>query len=160
MLVGNQTNYYPNGNLYNILKIEDLDYRYYDRYYSGYFAASGNNYKVQVLQLRDSTGNLLAVNGTGHVVIFGEDFKQVLEEGDLKNDKKELKWEGLIADSGKFYCVFHKDVLKTGTSIMNSGNHYLFKQVSARPVFGDGQDAFYLFIKKNLQYPDRRESAM
>jgi TonB family protein len=152
--VDNVTHYYPNGNLYDILKIEDLNSGYYDRYFHGYFTGNGYNYKVQVVQLRDSVGNLLAVNGTGHVIVFDDDFKNVLEEGDLKNDKKEGEWRGLVNDSGKFVCVFHRDVLKSGTSYMKSGNRYTFKKVNVDPVFSDGVDAFYLFIKKNLQYPE------
>ena len=153
-LIGTVTNYYPNGKLYNILKVDDLNSGYYSRYYTGYFQDPWNSYKLQVVELRDSTGNLLTVNGTGHVVIFDDDFKKVIQEGDLKNNKKEGEWRGPIADSGKFICVFHKDVLKSGVSYMKSGKHYNFTQVNVNPVFSDGMPAFYLFIKKNLQYPE------
>jgi TonB family protein len=157
-LVGSITNYYPNGKLYNILKIEDLNYGYYNRfyngYYGGYFSDPVYGYKWQVVELRDSTGNLLAANGTGHVIIFDEDFKKAVVEGDLKNNKKEGEWKGPIADSGKFVCVFHKDDLKSGISYMKSGKRYTFKQVNTKAVFSDGMDSFYLFIKKNVQYPE------
>jgi len=152
--VGEIKNYYPNGKLYNIVKIQDLYSGYYSRYYNGYYSDPGYSYKIQVIELRDSTGNLLAMNGTGHVIIFDEDFKKVLQEGDLKNNKKEGEWRGLIADTGSFICVFHKDELKSGISYLKSGRHYTFKQIDVKPMFSDGMDAFYLYIKKNLQYPE------
>ncbi|MGZ3876362.1 MAG: TonB family protein [Mucilaginibacter sp.] len=152
--VGEITDYYPNGKLYNIIKIQDLNSGYYSRYYNGYYTDPGYSFKVQVIELRDSTGNILATNGTGHVVIFDEDFKKVLLEGNLKNNKKEGEWRGLIADSGSFICVFHKDELKSGLSYLKSGKHYTFKEIDVRPVFSDGMDAFYRYIKKNLQYPE------
>ena len=153
-LIGTATNYYPNGKIYNILKFEDLSYGYYSRYYQGYLPGLGYNYKIEVVELRDSTGNILATNGTGHVIVFDDDFKKVLEEGDLKNNKKEGEWRGPIADSGKFVCTFHKDELKSGISYMKSGSHYSFKQVNVKAEYSDGMAAFYLFLKKNLQYPE------
>jgi TonB family protein len=151
--VGSLTKYYPNGNLYDIFKIEDLN-SYYNRFYNGNLPDPRYGYKLQVMELRDSTGNLLTVNGTGHVVIFDEDFKKVVEEGNLSNNKKEGEWRGAIADSGKFICTFHRDVLKSGISFMKSGNHYSFKQIETAAVFSDGMDAFPIFIRKNLQYPE------
>ncbi len=152
-LTGSAINYYPNGKLYDILKITDFN-NGYSGYYNGDLRDPGYYYNVQVVELRDSTGNLLAANGTGHVVVFDDDFKKVLEEGDLYKNKKEGEWKGLIADSGKFICIFHKGVLKSGISYMKSGHHYTFNQAHAMPVFSDGMDAFYIFLRKNLQYPE------
>lgn len=143
-LFGSQTNYYPNGKLYSILKI--------DNPYYGFYAYRG--YRVQIIELRDLKGNLLASNGTGHVIIYDDDFKNVLNEGDLKNNKREGQWRGSIADSGAYICTYHKDELKSGISYMKSGNHYKFDQIDVRAVFSDGRDAFYFFLKKNLQYPE------
>jgi TonB family protein len=153
-LTGTVTNYYPNGKLYFTSKVEDLTSGYYSRYYTGYSQSPWYGYKIHVVELRDSTGKLLVENGTGHVVVFDDDFKRVVEEGDLKNNKKEGEWRGTIADSGRFICVYHKDDLKSGISYMKSGSHYTFKEVNTKAVFSDGMDSFYLFIKKNLQYPE------
>ncbi|HVS90499.1 MAG TPA: TonB family protein [Mucilaginibacter sp.] len=155
MMTGTVTNYYPNGKLYNILKIDDLDNFYGDNYFNNTFLFNAYRYKAEVVEMRDSTGNLLAKNGTGHVVIFDNNCKQVLEEGEMKNGKRDGEWKGRIADSGEFVCTFHRGELKSGTSYMRSGNRYNFKQLATRPIFSDGgMDAFYLFIKKNLQYPE------
>ena len=153
-LTGTVTHYYPNGKFYYSLNIEDQNYGYFDQYYRGYLSNPAYGYKLQIIEFRDSTGNLLASNGTGHITLFDEDFKKVTEEGDLNKNKKEGEWKGLIADSGRFTCIFHKDELKSGTSYINSGNRYNFKKLYVNPVFSDGMDAFYIFIKKNLQYPE------
>jgi len=153
ILVGSITGYYPNGKLYDILKIEDLYNRYY-RYYNGYFPDPRYDYKMKVVEMRDSTGKLLAANGTGHAIIFDEDFKTILQEGDIHDDKKEGEWKGKFADSAEYVCTFHKDVLKSGVTYTTSGNRYNFKQVDTKAVFSDGPDAFTLFVKKNIQYPE------
>jgi TonB family protein len=151
-IVGEVTLYYPNGQLYATLKAEDINNSYYSRYYNGLFVTP--RYKMQVVEMRDSTGKVLAVNGTGHVVVFDDDFKKVIEEGDMNKGKKEGDWRGMIADSGRYICTFHKDVLKSGISYMKSGHRYTFKQIEVGPVYSDGTDAFNLFIKKNVQYPE------
>jgi TonB family protein len=150
--VGVITNYYPNGKLYNVLKISEDFSGYYDRYYHGPSSNSNDRYKVKVMELRDSTGNLLAENGKGHIIIYDDEYKKVLEEGDLDDNKKEGLWRGLIADTGKYICVYHKDEIKSGTSYMKSGKRYSFLHFEVNPVFSDGMPAFYAFIKKNLQY--------
>jgi len=130
-------------------------------YTNWYFSGTARNpwygYKVQTVELRDSTGNLLADNGNGHVVVFDDDFNKVVE-GDIRKNKKEGEWRGVIADSGKFICVYHKDLLKSGISYMKSGHHYSFKEIFTNPDFSDGMQAFYLFIKKNLQTLNQQKS--
>jgi TonB family protein len=147
---GIQTKYYPNGKLYEITNFKDL----IDRYYPGYLPGPMDYYKIQVVELRDSTGKLLVSNGTGHLLTFDEDFKKIIEEGDIKNNKLEGEWRGLIADSGRYICTFHKNELKSGISYMKSGHHYSFKNFEERAVFSDGNDAFFTFIKKNIKYPE------
>jgi TonB family protein len=136
------------------LNVEDLTPDPYNRYYTGYSETPWYSYKLKIAELRDSTGNLLVEKGTGHVVAFDDDFKKVLEEGDIKNNKKEGEWRGPIADSGKFICVYHNDKLKSGVSYMKSGSHYNFKQLHTDAVFKDGIAAFQLFIRNNLQFPE------
>jgi len=147
---GIDTKYYPNGKLYNIRSFKDLS----DRYYLGYHLDLMESYKIQMLELRDSTGKLLVSNGTGHIQIFDEDFKNIVEEGDIKNYKLEGEWRGAIADSGRYICTFHNNELKSGISYMKSGHHYTFKKFEERAVFSDGDAEFFKFIKKNTEYPE------
>jgi TonB family protein len=146
---GIETKYYPNGKLYEIRNFKDLSERYNPGFYPG---GTIDGYKIQMVDLRDSTGKLLVSNGTGHILIFDEDFKKIVEEGDIRNYKLEGDWRGLIADSGKFICTFHNNELKSGISYMKSGHHYNFKSLEESAVFSDGQVAFNKFIKKNVQY--------
>jgi len=146
---GIATNYYPNGNLYSIIKVEVL--RNQNSLYSPYTILT---YKSQIIELRDSTGKVLVAKGTGHVMFFDEDFKSILEEGNISDNKREGEWKGSIADSGKYVCFFHKDEIKSGISYMKSGNHYTFNKIQTSAEFSDGQAEFLPFIKKNLQYPE------
>jgi len=143
---GIQTTYYPNGKLYQIMNIKDQGYSYY--------LGPRDEYKTEAVEVRDSTGKILVSNGTGHIILFDDDFKKIIEEGDIKNSKKEGEWRGEIADSGKFICTFHKGEFKSGVSYMKSGHHYEFKQIYQRPAFGDWPGAFDNFIKKHLKYPE------
>lgn len=152
-LVDTVRNYYPAGHLYNTLKIDEQSSGF-DLYYNNFLLSIPYRYKSQIVELRDSTGNLLAEKGTGHHLLYDDEFKQLIEEGAIENDKKEGEWRGAIADSGKFICTFHKNEIKSGVSCMKSGHRYEFKQIYTRPAFGDFQDAFIYFIKKNLQYPE------
>ncbi len=154
LLVDTVKNYYPNGSLYNVLKIENQNAWYNDVYYDSFFRQNFYRYKLQIIELRDSTGKVLTENGNGHVLIYDDDLKNLVEEGDIKNYKKEGEWRGTIADSGKFICTFHKDELKSGVSYMKSGHHYAFKHIYEQPAFGDWPGAFNYFIKQNLKYPE------
>ncbi|MEO6849096.1 MAG: TonB family protein [Mucilaginibacter sp.] len=153
--IGFITNYYPNGQLYNRLKISRQYYPgfslyYYDDIYHTYYY----QHDVNMVELRDSTGKILIQDGNGHDLVFDDDFKQLVAEGNLKNNKREGEWRGPIADSGRFICVYHKDAIKSGVSYMKSGHHYTFNQIATETVFSDGVNAFDDFIKKNLQYPE------
>jgi TonB family protein len=151
-LMGNATYYYPSGKLYAIFKIGDNG-GYFSSFYNGYIPYNKYGYYAKIVELRDTTGKLLAANGKGHVIIFDTDFKNVVFEGDIKNDKKNGEWNGKIGDTAQFKCMFHNDDLKSGNTYTRSGKRYTFKEIEVKPQFSDGTDAFYLFIKKNLQYP-------
>jgi len=132
-IVGEELNYYPNGKLYFS---RDVD---------------GNTWKLK--ELRDSTGNVLAENGTGHIVIYDINFKNITEEGDIKNSMREGQWRGLLGDTGKYVCVFHKDVLKSGITYLKSGKQYAFKDTIVKAVFDGGISYFWSFLRENIVYP-------
>jgi len=155
-LVGSITYYYPNGKLYYILKVNSSSTEQYNTGYgySDLTNYSGYSYSGEIAELRDSTGNVLTLNGNGHILAFDDGFKKVIMEGDLKNNKKEGEWKGIASDTANFVCIFHKNELKSGTSYTKSGNHYSFTTFETQAVFSDGPTAFSEFIKKNLQYPE------
>ena len=140
---GDVTNYYPNGKLYNIIKVD---------YFESWYATFANG--VEMIECRDSTGNVLAAKGRGHFILFDEDFKTIVQEGNISDGKKEGEWRGIIADSGRYICTFHKNILKSGVSYIRSGNSYPFKQFYIQPQFDGGAEGFHEFLRKNMIYPE------
>jgi TonB family protein len=140
--IGEITNYYPNGKLYDIVEID---------YEDGYYKRSET---LKLLECRDPTGKVLASNGNGHFLFFDDNFNTIIEEGDIHHFKREGEWRGLIADSGRFVCTFHKSILKSGVSYIRSGNSYPFKEFNTAPIFDGGYQGFQDFIKRNLIFPE------
>jgi len=151
---GSFTEYYPNGKIYAVIKIEDLNY--ISNHYN-YGFNTNSNYKVKLLEMRDSTGNIIAKNGTGHIIYFDESSNKILLEGEIKNNDREGEWHGLIADSGKYTLLFHNDKLKSGISYLNSGHTYNFKKIETRAVFSDGEEAFTRFVRSNTKLPASKD---
>jgi TonB family protein len=153
---GYLTSYYPNGSIYTTLKLDpDLPNYYYYNGYSGLqntYGLNQSNLNIHVIGCRDSTDQLIAVNGTGHIIIYNDDFTKITSQGNIVNDKKDGDWNGPIADSGKFVITYHRGDIKIGTSYMKSGMQYKFKNIMTEPVFSDGMNNFYIFIKQNTVY--------
>jgi len=155
ILTGDMFNYYPDGKLYCHLKIKDaVGYSSYGTRYYRPILSSSSYYKIHIIELRDALGKLVASDGTGHVIIYDEDFNIIQEEGDIINDKREGEWKGRIADTANFTCTYHKDVFKKGITHTRSGKQYTFNAIEVLPVFSDGNEAFFIFLKKNAQYPE------
>jgi len=151
IVISDVTNYYPNGKIYNIFKV---NYEYNINHYYYYYYGSHPNSNLELIECRDSTGVVLASKGNGHYLAFDEYFTTLLGEGNVVNGKKDGEWRGLIADSGGYICTFHKNVLKSGISYIRSGHSYPFKEFETPPQFSGGDKGFYDFIKKNMIYPE------
>jgi len=152
---GYVTVYYPNGKLYNTIKVDlnDVTNNYYDVSFT--VSMQGvKTFKTEIVEERDSTGNILAAKGTGHLLFFDRGFKKIIVEGDIKKNKPEGEWKGLIADSGRFTCTFHKGDLKSGIGYLFSGKQYPFTKFATPAIFSNEPADYYAFIKKNLQYPE------
>jgi TonB family protein len=134
-LSGVITTYYPNGELFRTIKMQE-------------------NGDVSLVECRDSTGQVLALNGTGHVIVFDDDFKNIIEEGDIKDDKKNGEWRGLIGDTGRYVSVFRNGVHKSGTSYMKSGNQYTFKKIIVEPEYEGGETYLNIYLHQNMVYPE------
>jgi len=89
---GYQTSYYPNGLIYATLKLSP-DLPYYSSYYFGALqntlSFNYNNLDIHLIECRDSTAQLLAVNGTGHVIVYNNDFTKTTQEGNIVKDKRD-----------------------------------------------------------------------
>ena len=150
--------YYPNGKMYAILIAGNSGYSS-EYMIHGYLPYTGYYYKFHIAELRDSTGNVRVKNGSGHAIFYYNDLKKIVMEGDIKDDKREGEWIGPIADSGRFILNYHKDELKSGTSYIYNGHKYTFKEIVVNPRFSDGEEAFLVYVKTNIQYPESAKKA-
>jgi TonB family protein len=150
MIISNVTNYYPNGKIYNIFKV---NYEYDINHYY-YFSVRQPTSLLELVECRDSTGVIVASKGNGHFLDYDENFTTLIREGNVVDGKKDGEWRGLVADSGRFVCTFHKNILKSGVSYIRSGNSYPFKQFETEPLFINGNKSFGEFINKNMVYPE------
>ncbi len=87
-------------------------------FYRSYFPGVYYHNKIRIKELCDSLGNLLVKNGNGHAVIYNDDFKKIVIQGDLKNYKREADWTGPIGDTGKFVCTYHKMISNPAQAIL------------------------------------------
>jgi TonB family protein len=127
--------YYPKGELLTTSQLQEYN-------------------QVSLIECRDSTGNILAVNGTGHLIVFDDDFKKTVGEGDIKDGIKDGEWHGLIADSGRYVSIFRRGVFKSGTSYMKSGKQYTFNKVVVEPEFEGGMPYLYIYLTQKQIYPE------
>jgi TonB family protein len=132
-------NYFPNGVLYSTL----------------FYSQSGDSSIVYMEQLSDSTGNSLVTRGTGHAVIYDEDFKYITGQGDIKNGKYNGVWTGELrtTDTLRYKEVYAEGKMLSGESTDAKGNVYHYTTSEVKPHYKDGMDAFFNKIGKGVRYP-------
>ena len=134
---GLQTDYYTNGNIYNV-----KDYK--------------KDGKVSFVECRDSTGKVLAENGKGNWLEYGKDFKDTTAKGEIVNGLMNGVWIGKTNDSGGFRNVYEKGVLKEHDTFQKfeiSPDMYASAKPEAVPTFPGGMESLYRFLVKTLRYP-------
>ncbi|HVW97590.1 MAG TPA: TonB family protein [Mucilaginibacter sp.] len=122
---GPETEYYPNGNIYNI-----KDYQ-----------ADGS---VRFEEYRDSTGAQLAENGNGTWVEFDRAFKDTTATGKIRNGLMDGVWKGKVNDTIRFENIYVNGKMKE--------HHYWLTSVS-EPYFYGGVKALMPFLAKTIRYP-------
>ena len=158
-LEGNVTNYYPNGNRKSISNYHNgftigLITTYYP---NGNFYSSTNytsDYKAKLIECRDSTGKVLAANGTGHWLKFDERFKLVTGEGDIADSLQTGQWHGAIDSVSTYTCTFVKGEGMAGIRYVG-GQSYPFEKAEVEPEFKGGKENFYSFLSQKVKYPKR-----
>jgi TonB family protein len=130
-LTGDDVEYFPNGQPYNV-KNYDKDTTYYKECY-------------------DSTGTALAENGKGKWVGYSDDFKVITEDGQIKNGKPDGEWkivnkEGLVA-----YYQFKNGLLVLKTNDIYDGQ--IISSFGVAPKFKGGDAAFGMFLSRSVRYP-------
>ena len=132
---GDIVNYYPNGKLYTI---------------------SGFDKKLSkhvFKECRDPTGTVLAQNETGTWIQFNGDFTKIVQQGPIKNELQNGKWEEL-SDTLKHIIVYSKGEVKSGITYDNAGKAYPFKETSTEPQYKTGKEGLEDFLSRNTRFPD------
>lgn len=142
-------NFFPNGQIHTIkhfgedsVETDDVSF----------------NRSVSIQQCNDSTGKALVTNGSGHYVGYDDDYKYVNEEGDVKNGQMDGEWNGLAENKKiKFKEIYKNGHLISGIATDSTGEAKIYHQRITSPSYPDGMDAFYQFLKDNIQYPNEDE---
>ena len=130
-VVGRAVEFYPNGKLYAVTNYTNKD--------------------IFLTECRDSTGNVLAENGKGKWIQYGnDDFTKIQAEGNVENGLREGQWNGII--NFKYHLG---RVVSTSVSYTNSDDYPGFYSVEKYPGFPGGTVALGRFINSNIQYPDK-----
>ncbi|HEY0245390.1 MAG TPA: TonB family protein [Mucilaginibacter sp.] len=143
-LMGDVYDFYPNGKLHT-----------YKQYKSK--PEPGHAVEVLMLACNDSTGKVLAANGNGYYIWYSNDFKNVVEEGNIKAGLRDGKWKGSNGNE-KDLLTFEEDYnngkLIQGRSLTHQDNKsftYTIREVT--PQYPGGVNEFYKFIAQNVKYP-------
>jgi TonB family protein len=144
--VGTIYDYYPNGKLYQVTEnistqkaLNNID-----------------NGRLLVTIMRDSTGKALLNDGTGYYINYEPDFKQICEQGVLKNNLKDSIWKGrTIIDSNIYTFIenYHNGVLLSAQSIDLKGVVHHYNLRYKNPEFPGNNVAFDKYIRENIRYP-------
>jgi TonB family protein len=131
--VGQQIDYYPNGKFYSSMN---------------YFP--GN--KILFNEYRDSTGKVLAENGTGSWIQFDERFINVIAQGKIDSGMRVGEWHERYDDSITLIKTYKNGMLLT-TDTVDPWGKKVFTPVDIVPEFPGGIEAFVHFLAKNIRYP-------
>jgi hypothetical protein len=136
--------YYPNGKLYDIKTI---------------VAPGTKSERLQLNECRDSTGNVLAENGSGKWIDFldetlnGYDFAGHYIEGEVSAGIEKGKWQGDIGDSIVIIRVYKNGRLVSAKDSDISSSTGMHAKTVQIPEFPGGMQGFLKFINGNLHYP-------
>jgi TonB family protein len=147
-IVGQQYNYYPNGKLYTIIeypkttsskKAEDPD--------------ETNAYLI--ITCNDSLGKPLVIEGNGHYIGYADDFKNIFEEGLVKDKRRSGDWTG--TEDGKlkisFKEVYLNGEMESGETKDVTGYTTTYAHRMIQPQYKGGLDNFYKFLGRTIRYP-------
>lgn len=146
---GSQFEFYPNGKPYIVKKYPDSVDVYTNR--KGNFLIIGET---------DSLGAQMLADGNGYYKEYDDHFKNVTDEGPVKNGKPDGKWTGY--DEGMkvhFFEVYDNGKLVSGISTGEKGDTVKYSGArDVEPQFKGGLPAFYKYISRSVNYPDFERS--
>ncbi|MES2109002.1 MAG: TonB family protein [Bacteroidota bacterium] len=135
---GFQTDYYPNGNIYNI------------KNYNGDGA-------IVFVECRDSTGKILSEKGNGNWLEYSANFKDTTARGEIMGGLMNGEWTGMLNDTLGYSNRYFNG------NIVSHRNIYQLKpipgtytgRVDKFPTFPGGIEQFYQYLGKYIRYPAR-----
>jgi TonB family protein len=153
--------YYPTGKRKEIANyksgVKDGDsYEYYKngKLYLHKTYAAGK--ELLVLDCVDSTGKVLLANGNGTHIIYNNDFKDIIEQGEVKDGLKNGQWKGefkIPATTLTFNEEYVANKLVAGKSVDENGTTYTYTENHIFPSFKGGLAAFGHFLADVVRYP-------
>lgn len=141
-IVGDEYEFYPNGKLYVAKKYPDT-----------VSANHGNHYLLTAEN--DSLGNALVTDGNGYYKDYDSKFKNIVEEGNIKNGKSDGQWKGV--DEGlhiTFIEKYDNGKLLSGISIGEHNDTVKYTVRGVVPQYKGGEKSFANFLAKNVRYPE------
>lgn len=164
---GDILTYFPNGALNTIKTIPEVDRSNYEGIFRQIKTEtqmkSYNNFmdslnRIVLKQCQDSTGKILAENGSGKWIEYQNDYRNPFAEGEVKNGFEDGEWHGQLNDTINYTCKYSKGSLKQGKSISTTGKIYAFTEILSLPEFPGGVEKLSAYFGKTLHYtPDARE---
>jgi TonB family protein len=142
-LVGPQYDYYPNGQLYHV------------KDYAPHILYDDADDKFTFSEEYDSLGTQRIKEGNGYHTEYDSDFKQIVDEGPVKNGKPDGNWKGFDKDvKVKFVETYHNDSLVSGISVGEHGDTVKYTVREVKPHYKTGTKGFIRYLVKNIYYPD------
>lgn len=128
---GNIYNYYPDGHLHSVVKYDGL---------------------IKYVECRDSTGKILAQNGSGKWIKFDIDYKHKAQEGMIKDSLEDGEWVSYSNDSSKYTSTYKKGRVISSTQ-PGWNEKQLLASKEKRPEFKGGDEAFDNYISHTVRLP-------
>jgi TonB family protein len=151
MMHGFLFDYFPNGKIYRSLDYVNIKGGAFISYPSGSSGYLLWNATVKLVQ--DSTGVETVTNGTGHYQVFDDNLQTLLEEGNVKNGKRDSVWTGYEDGKVSFKEEYAEGKFVKGLRPDKAGNTISYMVKEALPSFEGGEQAFGKFLAQNIRYP-------
>jgi TonB family protein len=145
-IIGTVYEFYPNGKPYYIRKYADT----FKTDYNGSYLITAEY---------DSLGTALITDSNGYYKGYDDEFKNVVEEGNIKNGRNDGQWKGM--DEGlhiRFIETYDKGKFMGGISIGDHNDTVKYKAREVEPQYKGGPKAFGNFLANNIQYPDHERA--
>jgi len=103
----------------------------------------------------DSLGSVQVENGNGYAKIYDSDFKFIVEEGSVKDGKRDGTWKGSNKTlTLSFKEDFQNGQLISGTAISADGTITTYtKSRGLPPMFKGGIEGFSKYLSGSIHYP-------